>query len=183
MKYRRLTCLPAGPIFVAVVLLAGPGALTAQEATKLAAVLLPGVEQEFRAAQRELAQRRPTSRIALANIAIRQDRVEFLDASSGQSLALLQQALAPPWFASATGHAIDPDTQLLLQLLAERQRMSPWRRSDSAASRPQRDDWADQPMRKPWQTWLIASATWLTLLAIGWKALRTTNKKRHTNEH
>lgn len=176
MKHRRSTLPATGRALAAVLWLTFPMDSAAQEAAHPQQVLPAGIEQDFRRAQRSLAQLRPTSPMAHANIAIRQDRVEFLDSTSGAPLATLRRAHAPPWFAPDPGPFSESDARLLLQLLAEHQMASPWRASSASASRLQRDDWASQPVRKPWQLWLLASATWLALLAIGYKALRTVGK-------
>lgn len=176
MKTVRISSRHAGLSIAAVGLLAGLVAPLANESPGIAAVLPPGVGVDFRAAQRELAQRQPASRIARANIAIRQDHVELLDPASGASLVILQQAPAPPWFAPTAGHPLDADTQLLLHYLAGRQNGSPWQASTSVAKRADRDDWAGQPVRNSWQLWLAGSVIWMALIAIGWNALRPLRK-------
>lgn len=176
MRHRRSTLPASGRALAAVLWLTFPLGSAAQEAAQPQQVLPAGIEQDFRRAQRSLARRRPTSPMAHANIAIRHDRVEFLESTSGVPLAILRRAEAPPWFAPDPGQFSDSDARLLLQLLAEHQVASPWRASGASASRVQRDDWAGQPMRKPWQLYLLASVTWLALLAIGYKALRTVGK-------
>lgn len=139
------------------------------------AVLPQTAEGQFLIAQHDLARRLPQSQLARASIAIQPDRVVFLDPTTGAPLVTLIQSDRPPWFAPLDRQIPESDLQLLLDCLGRPPRPSPWRTSSATAEQHRRGDWLGQPMRQPWQVWLVAAAAWL---GMAWMARAAVEAKR-----
>lgn len=148
IQRRQMLSLAAGAasLFAAKASLAGP------TGGSPAHVLPPDLAPVFSEIQSEIALANPTGPLAQAQIAIHADQVRFVHHETGETLLVLTEHLASPWFAGSELRVAPVDVQRLLDLLGRRLQQSPWRAPSSPGMAagplaPMRDPWQGEPMR------------------------------------
>lgn len=115
-------------------------------------VLPPDLAPILSEIQSEIATTDPTGILARAQIAIHADRVRFVHPETGETLLVLTEQLASPWFAWSAPRIPPTDVQRVLDLLKRRLQQSPWRAPASLGiaagpAVPIRDPWQGEPVR------------------------------------
>lgn len=115
-------------------------------------VLPPDLAPILSEIQSEIAKADPSGLLARAQIAIHANQVRFVHPQTGETLLVLTEHLASPWFAGSAPRVPPVDVQRVLDLLGRRLQQSPWRAPSSPGMgagplAPMRDPWQGEPMR------------------------------------
>lgn len=102
--------------------------------------------------QKSVAASDPNRPLARAQIAVLADQVRFVHPQTGESLLVLTEHLASPWFAWSLLRVPSADAQRVVDLLGRRLEHSPWRAASSLGMAPGpavslRDPWQGEPTR------------------------------------